>query len=85
MDTTNVGISHKERNWALVIVLTSHLMIVLDIFIVITGLPVIRQGLGFSPLASSWVQNTYLLFPIIALLIVLPAECTAQRPLLNIE
>jgi EmrB/QacA subfamily drug resistance transporter len=61
MNTNNTHISHQERNWVLAVVLTSYLMIVLDISIVITGLPNIQQGLGFSPIALSWVQNAYLL------------------------
>ncbi len=61
MNTINANISDHERNWVLAIALTSYLMIVLDISIVITGLPDIQQGLGFSPVALSWVQNAYLL------------------------
>lgn len=57
----NTHITNQERNWILAIVLTSYLMIVLDISVVITGLPNIQQGLGFSPVALSWVQNAYLL------------------------
>ncbi|MDB5888322.1 MAG: major facilitator superfamily 1 [Rhodocyclales bacterium] len=45
----------------LLIVLVSYLMIVLDISIVITGLPKIQQGLGFSPTGLTWVQNAYTL------------------------
>src|SRR3954452_18412731 len=45
----------------LAIVLASYTMIVLDISIVITALPQIHSGLGFSPVALSWVQNAYLL------------------------
>jgi hypothetical protein len=36
-------------------------MIVLDISIVITGLPKIREGLGFSRSGLSWVQTAYTL------------------------
>ena len=61
MNTTKINLSHQERNWVLAVVLISYLMIVLDISIVITGLPDIQQGLGFSPIALSWVQNAYLL------------------------
>ena len=43
----------------LAIILASYLMIVLDIPIVITGLPKIRESLGFTGL--SWVQNAYTL------------------------
>jgi len=45
----------------LAIVLLTYLMIVLDISIVVTGLPEIREGLGFTPVGLSWVQNAYLL------------------------
>ena len=45
----------------LAIVLVSYTMIVLDISIVITGLPKIHRSLDFSPVALSWVQNAYLL------------------------
>ena len=61
MNTTNTNLFNQERNWVLAVVLTSYLMIVLDISIVITGLPNIQQGLGFSPISLSWVQNAYLL------------------------
>ena len=43
------------------IVLASYLMVVLDISIVITGLPKIRDSLGFSISGLSWVQNAYTL------------------------
>jgi EmrB/QacA subfamily drug resistance transporter len=45
----------------LVVVLLSYLMIVLDISIVITALPKMQVGLGFSATGLSWVQNTYTL------------------------
>jgi EmrB/QacA subfamily drug resistance transporter len=45
----------------LAIVLASYLMIVLDISIVITGLPKIRESLGFSVAGLSWVHNAYTL------------------------
>jgi MFS family permease len=45
----------------LAIVLASYTMIVLDISIVITALPKIHHALGFSRVALSWVQNSYLL------------------------
>src|SRR5919107_500985 len=45
----------------LAIVLAAYTMIVLDISIVITGLPKIHRSLDFSPVALSWVQNAYLL------------------------
>jgi EmrB/QacA subfamily drug resistance transporter len=43
------------------IILVSYLMIVLDISIVITGLPKIQQSLSFSATGLSWVQNAYTL------------------------
>lgn len=45
----------------LAIVLASYSMIVIDNSIVITGLPTIRDTLGFTPAALSWVQNAYAL------------------------
>jgi MFS family permease len=45
----------------LVIILASYLMIVLDISIVITALPKMHTGLGFSTTGLSWVQNAYTL------------------------
>ena len=50
-----------RRTAVLVIVLLSYLMIVLDISIVITALPKMQLGLGFSPTSLSWVQNAYTL------------------------
>ncbi|WP_138922379.1 MFS transporter, partial [Hylemonella gracilis] len=41
--------------------LASYAMIVIDNSIVITGLPSIRDGLGFSAGGLSWVQNAYAL------------------------
>jgi hypothetical protein len=45
----------------LAIALASYTMIVLDISIVITGLPQIDAALGFSATGLSWIQNAYLL------------------------
>jgi len=50
-----------RQRWLLVIVLSSYAMIVIDNSIVITGLPAIRKGLGFSATGLSWVQNAYAL------------------------
>lgn len=54
---------HKpsHQGAVLAIVLTSYSMIVIDNSIVITGLPFIRDGLGFSAAGLSWVQNAYAL------------------------
>lgn len=51
----------RQKQAVLIVVLASYLMILLDTSIVITGLPDIRDGLGFSPTGLSWVQNTYTL------------------------
>jgi EmrB/QacA subfamily drug resistance transporter len=59
-DSTLPGDRHR-RSVLLAIILASYLMIVLDISIVITGLPKIREGLGFSPSGLSWVQTSYTL------------------------
>jgi EmrB/QacA subfamily drug resistance transporter len=53
--------SQRRPQRVLAIVLVSYLMIVLDISIVITGLPKIRESLDFSPTGLSWVQNAYTL------------------------
>jgi EmrB/QacA subfamily drug resistance transporter len=50
-----------HRQAVLALVLASYLMIVLDISIVITGLPRIRESLGFSPAMLSWVHTAYTL------------------------
>lgn len=56
-DTT----SKRHTTAILAIVLLSYLMIVLDISIVITALPRMRESLGFSATGLSWVQNAYTL------------------------
>lgn len=45
----------------LAIILVTYVMIVLDVSIVITALPKMRQDLGFTPTSLSWVQNAYTL------------------------
>lgn len=52
---------NKRRSLLLAIALVSYAMIVTDNSIVITGLPRIREGLGFSEAGLSWVQNAYTL------------------------
>jgi hypothetical protein len=52
-----VPVAVPNRAAVLVIVLVSYLMIVLDISIVITALPRIRLGLGFTEVGLSWVQS----------------------------
>lgn len=61
MTTASLARQAARPEAVLAIVLTSYLMIVLDISIVITGLPEIRDGLGFSAVGLSWVQNAYML------------------------
>ncbi|MEX8518962.1 MAG: MFS transporter [Leptothrix sp. (in: b-proteobacteria)] len=51
----------SQRGLLLAIILSSYLMIVLDISIVITGLPKIRASLGFSAAGLSWVHSAYTL------------------------
>ena len=51
----------SHRSAVLAIILISYVMIVLDISIVITALPKIHSGLGFSDTGLSWVQNAYTL------------------------
>jgi EmrB/QacA subfamily drug resistance transporter len=43
------------------IILACYLMIVVDISVIITALPDIHTGLGFSSTGLSWVQNAYAL------------------------
>lgn len=64
MSIANNNIPGPQKNsprLVLTVVLISYLIIVLDISIVITGLPEIRKTLGFTPVSLSWVQNAYLL------------------------
>ncbi|GAB3124230.1 MFS transporter [Novispirillum itersonii] len=51
----------KERLPILLLVLASYLMLVVDVSIVITGLPRIRDSLGFTPAGLSWVHSAYTL------------------------
>src|SRR5262245_39029826 len=51
----------SSQRTLLTLILTSYLMIVLDISIVITAMPHIRQDLDFSTSSLSWVQNAYAL------------------------
>ena len=50
-----------SKTLLLTIVLVSYAMIVIDNSIIITGLPLIQHGLGFSKVGLSWVQNAYML------------------------
>lgn len=51
----------QRQGTVLAIIVASYLMIVVDISIVITGLPKIQASLGFSAAQLSWVQNAYTL------------------------
>jgi len=51
----------SQQNTILAIIVTSYLMLVVDISIVLTGLPNIHAELGFSHAELSWVQNAYTL------------------------
>src|SRR4051812_14749372 len=53
--------SQPNKRAILAIVLVSYAIIVLDISIVITGLPEIQRTLGFSDAGLSWVGNAYTL------------------------
>ena len=53
--------SPHGRGAVLAIIVASYLMIVIDISIVITGLPKIQAALHFTPAGLSWVQNAYTL------------------------
>lgn len=50
-----------HRGMVLAIIMASYLMLVIDISIVLTGLPRIQASLGFSPAGLSWIQNAYTL------------------------
>lgn len=53
--------SAKHKNAILAIILISYVMIVLDISVVLTGLPKIHAELGFSESGLAWVQAAYTL------------------------
>lgn len=53
--------STRHAGSVLAIIVASYLMIVVDISIVITGLPRIQASLGFSAAQLSWVTNAYTL------------------------
>jgi EmrB/QacA subfamily drug resistance transporter len=57
----NIARERGSKNALLSVILISYVMIVLDISIVITGLPEIQAELGFSTTGLSWVQNAYTL------------------------
>lgn len=50
-----------NKRMILAIILISYVMIVLDISVVLTGLPSIHQELGFTDAGLAWVQSAYTL------------------------
>lgn len=52
---------NKSQINALIVILATYLLILLDTSVVITGLPQIQESLGFSQVGLSWVQNAYTL------------------------
>src|SRR6218665_3219272 len=58
---TAISLPARHAGRILTIILVSYLMIILDTSIVITGLPRIRDELGFSPSALGWIQSIYTL------------------------
>lgn len=61
MNSSNTQAPTSSASTILAIIVTSYLMIVVDISIVITGLPQIQVDLGFSAAQLSWVTNAYTL------------------------
>lgn len=61
MDVTATRTLTSRNTAVLAIIIVSYLMIVLDISIVITGLPKIRDELQFSDAGLSWVHSAYTL------------------------
>lgn len=51
----------KLPNLTLTIITLSYLMLVVDLSIAITALPLIKTDLGFSTASLSWIQNAYTL------------------------
>lgn len=61
MSIASPNSSPRNTSTILAIIVASYLMIVVDISIVITGLPRIQSSLGFSAAQLSWVTNAYTL------------------------
>ncbi|CAN7254968.1 MFS transporter [Acidovorax sp. LjRoot117] len=61
MNTSAPPAHSGKAGTVLAIIVASYLMIVVDISIVITGLPRIQASLGFSAAQLSWVTNAYTL------------------------
>ncbi|MGO8047045.1 MFS transporter [Rhizobium johnstonii] len=61
MSDANTSISPPNKTAILAIILISYVMIVLDISVVLTGLPKIHNELGFTDAGLAWVQSAYTL------------------------
>jgi EmrB/QacA subfamily drug resistance transporter len=61
MPKTGQTATPSNKTAILAIILISYVMIVLDISIVLTGLPKIHQELGFTDAGLAWVQSAYTL------------------------
>jgi EmrB/QacA subfamily drug resistance transporter len=61
MTITSTPDTSVNKGAVLAIILISYVMIVLDISVVLTGLPKIHQELGFSESNLAWVQSAYTL------------------------
>jgi MFS family permease len=61
MPDGNITISPPNKTTILAIILISYVMIVLDISVVLTGLPKIHNELGFTDAGLAWVQSAYTL------------------------
>jgi len=61
MPTEQSTTSHTHKTAILAIILLSYAMIVLDISVVLTGLPKIHHELGFTDAGLAWVQSAYTL------------------------
>ncbi len=51
----------KHSGWALIVIATAQLMVMLDLTIVNIALPAMQRELGFSVTSLSWVVNAYVL------------------------
>lgn len=61
MSINSISDKSANKGAVLAIILISYVMIVLDISVVLTGLPKIHQELGFSESDLAWVQSAYTL------------------------
>jgi EmrB/QacA subfamily drug resistance transporter len=59
MNSTSTALKHP--NLTLAIITLSYLMLVIDLSVAVTALPLIKADLGFSTASLSWIQNAYTL------------------------